>query len=214
MSKRLTVEEVDKRLLERGIKRLGEYVYTKTPCLLKCLKETCGCEWQAIPNNIFKGGGCPRCSGCERLTNEIIDQRLIGRDIKRIGECKRSMTKTLWGCLICNHEWQASPGDIFQGNGCPRCSGLERLTNEIIDQRLVGRGIKRLGECKGSRTKTLWGCLKESCGFEWQASPNHIFRGCGCPRCASSKGERKVAKWLEAHNIIFIPQHRFNDCKD
>lgn len=39
---------------------LGKYVSSKIPIELEC--NICGNRWMAIPRNIFKGSGCPKCS--------------------------------------------------------------------------------------------------------------------------------------------------------
>jgi len=40
------------------------------------------------------------------------------------------------------------------------------------------------------------------------------LKGQGCPICKESKGEKKVREFLIKHNIIFIPQHTFFECKN
>ena len=45
-----------------------------------------------------------------------------------------------------------------------------------------------------------------------QRRRNHL-RGTGCPNCNESKGEQEIANWLKNHNITFIRQHTFKNCK-
>ena len=44
--------------------------------------------------------------------------------------------------------------------------------------------------------------------------PNNHLNGNGCPLCKESKGERKIRLFLKENNINFIPQYKFNDCKN
>ena len=39
---------------------IGEYANVDTPIEVKC--NLCGHEWKAIPNNLLKGSGCPKCN--------------------------------------------------------------------------------------------------------------------------------------------------------
>lgn len=49
--------------------------------------------------------------------------------------------------------------------------------------------------------------------------PNYIanldnrLQGCGCPVCNQSKGEESIIKYITSHNIYYVPQKIFKDCK-
>ena len=43
-----------------NIKLIGDFKNRTTKVKAKCL--TCGCEWDAIPSVLLRGGGCPRCA--------------------------------------------------------------------------------------------------------------------------------------------------------
>ena len=40
------------------------------------------------------------------------------------------------------------------------------------------------------------------------------MRGHGCTVCNESHGEREIIQWLDNNSIEYIPQYRFNDCRD
>ena len=42
---------------------------------------------------------------------------------------------------------------------------------------------------------------------------DHLSSGHGCPVCNNSIGEKKVIDYLKKHQINFLPQHSFEDCK-
>ncbi len=55
-------------------------------------------------------------------------------------------------------------------------------------------------------------CKKCNKSFKQLAS-SHI-QGAGCPKCRSSKGELKIANFLALHNIEFIAEKKFVNCKN
>ena len=195
MGKKLSNEVVDKRLLDscRTIQRLGEYIDTSTKIHWGCLVKDCGCIWSATPAHIISSKntkncrGCPRCGGHILLTNDIVDERLQNRPIKRIDNYINSDTKINWKCLVenCNCIWFTTPNSIFNGSECPACYGNMPLANEIVDIRLSNRSIKRLGNYIDSITKINWKCLVENCNYIWKTTPNSILdQQSGCPKCA------------------------------
>jgi hypothetical protein len=121
----LSVEEVDKILLERGIKRRGDYKGKREHLDLTCL--ACGCEWSPPAYNVLRDKdptGCIRCHKVEDLTDEVIDKRIAHRPIKRISHYEGAKIKVIWLCLNpgCGIEWSAKADNIFQGKGCPECN--------------------------------------------------------------------------------------------
>jgi hypothetical protein len=64
-----------------------------------------------------------------------------------------------------------------------------RLTNEIVDKRLLelGNKIIRLDNYIKARTKIRWQCKNMiediTCNYIWKAAPDNIFSGGGCKKC-------------------------------
>lgn len=119
-----TNEALDPQLNARNIERLANYVGIDEIIPFRCL--ICNYEWSTSTNSIINGGtGCPSCSHRATLTNDIIDERICGRPIKRIGNYINLSTPIDWQCTIstCNNIWPAKPADIIhQGTGCPICN--------------------------------------------------------------------------------------------
>ena len=66
MGRTLTHEEFLERFYVKNknadnIEILGEYVSSKSKIKVRCKID--GYEWEATPNNLLKGQGCPKCSG-------------------------------------------------------------------------------------------------------------------------------------------------------
>jgi len=117
-----------------------------------------------------------------KLTNEIIDERLLGRKIIRIGDYKTALTKISWKCLKDGYVWNATPHDINSGYGCPACANKIPITNETIDIKLQNRSIVRIGDCIGQNNKILFCC--QICDYQWVTTPKSILHGNGCPECS------------------------------
>ena len=126
------------------------------------------------------------------LTNEIVDQRIAGRPIVRLGKYVGAHTNLLWGCLApgCGREWRTPYGNIRKGQGCPAC-GLKskaakmRLTDEAVDQRVSDKPLERLSEYVNAHAPLLWRCLATGCGHKWRSNFNNVDNGQGCPACAN-----------------------------
>jgi very-short-patch-repair endonuclease len=207
---KMTNALMDERLVGRNIQRLGEVIDADTKILFKCTIDEY--EWSATPSMISSGSGCPKCVGKVPLTNAIMDERLVGRNIQRIGEVIDCDTKVLFKCLIDDYEWSASPNSITNGSGCPLCAGNLPLTNDEIDKRIVGLPIRRLDDVTNSKTKIRWECTID--GHIWKAKPYIVSCGrTGCPRCSSSIGEKNIFAFLDKHKIQYVHQMKFPDCK-
>lgn len=176
---KLTKEIVNERIAHTGITLIGEYTNS---CINTAFKHTCGHEWSAKPNNIIQGKGCPKCSGSIPLTKNIINERIAHRNIVLLEEYVNYHTKLLFR-HICGHEWKALPNNILTKRGCPVCGGSKPLNKEIVNKRIVSKGIKLIGKYINARYKSTFVCSK---GHDFKMAPHSIFAGRGCPTCANN----------------------------
>lgn len=127
--------------------------------------------------------------------------RTVNRDVEMAGGYKGMTHKTEFRCLKkeCECLWFANPGSVMTGrkSGCPRCAGVERLTNKIVDERLKRRNIKRIGEYIGDSVPMA--CKCEIDGFEWSPRPGYLWAGCGCHVCAQGRSERECCDIIKEH---------------
>lgn len=198
---------------------LGKYINAQTPILHQCNLD--GCVWEAIPNNVLRGHGCPMCFGNKKKTTEEYKKELIdiNPNIEVIEEYVDAKTPILHICKIDGYKWKASPDSILRGTGCLKCGNKNkadalRKTHEeyVTDVLKVNPNIEVIGQYINAQTPILHRCKKDKC--EWMARPYNILNGYGCPACQESKGEKTIKQWLESHKIKYIPQKRFDDCKD
>ncbi len=176
----------------RGGKCLSEnYINCKTKLLWEC-KE--GHQWEATPDNIKRKTWCPKCgykNKGERRKLNIGEMEKIAN--KRKGKCLSDVyfnakTKLLWECKE-GHQWEATPGNIKQGQWCPKCGmkrGAESRKSNIKEMQKIAK--KRNGKCLSEKyinnnTKLLWQCKE---GHQWEAKPGHIKKDSWCPYCSGT----------------------------
>lgn len=206
------VEEV--ALINPNIEVIEKYINANEKILHRCKID--GYEWMSRPYSILSGQGCPKCAGHILKTHEqYIEELLVANpNIEVIGKYVNSHTKILHRCKMDGCEWMVQPNDVLQGYGCPRCAGNERYGHEEYIRRVseISPNIEVVGVYIDNQTKILHRCKTDGC--EWMPYPNHILRGCGCPQCNTSKGEKAIEAWIKKQNILYEAQKRFSDCRD
>lgn len=205
--------------INSNIEVMDKYINSQTKILHRCIVHDY--KWYAYPNLLIRGAGCPKCGGNYNMTHEeYVEQvKYANINIEVLGNFKNVKTKIEHKCLIHDVVWNAYPESILRGAGCIRCGAdkLSKIRSDTHDdyvEKLIqaNSNVSVIEEYKGSTIKILHKCKK--CNNIWMARPANILQGNGCPKCATSKGELEIQRWLEEHNIMFESQKKFNDCKD
>jgi very-short-patch-repair endonuclease len=200
---------------------LEEYKGTHVPISCKCLKEGCGCEFCAEPNDMLHGHGCPRCGGTKKKTDAEFKEYMasISPNIIVLGTYVNDKAKILCECKIDGHQWETMPHHLVKGHGCPVCgwkdtAKSETLSNEEFLERIhkVNPYVQPLEEYKGAKVKIKCLCTKDN--YIWSTSPACLWKGYGCPKCTQSKNERIIAAFLDEHLIRYICEYRFPECRN
>lgn len=123
-----------------------------------------------------------------RLTKEIVNERISSRNLILVGEYINANTKTRFKCR-CEYEWETTPGNIMCGKGCPKCANRIKLTRQMFEERIKHTGISLVGDYIDTQTKTSFRCY---CGNIWEAKPSKITGVKGCPKCATKNGANKI----------------------
>ena len=206
---KLTQKEFEEKLKKQNkhaqdIELLGTYINTETKILCKCKIDEH--EWEATPHNLLQGHGCPRCGGTGKLTHEEFMEKLkqVNPNIQVLGTYINSATKILCKCTIDGYEWTPTPNQILQGFGCPKCAGQTKPTQEefITKVKQLNPDIEVLGTYTNSVTKIKCRCKKD--GYEWETMPQSLLAGSGCPKCNTSKGEKRIVQYLDNIGIDYI----------
>lgn len=182
--KRLPEDTVRQRLAEKGITLVGNYVDTQTKTSFQCEE---GHVWETTPNAVMSRTGCPVCAGNLPLTKEAINSRIDDRGLTLAGEYHGAHVATLFECGE-GHSWLARPNNILQGRNCPHCARQFPLDKETVNERIAYRGIVMLGDYTNNFTKALFQCSE---GHTWEASPQNVLAGTGCPVCAGNMPHTK-----------------------
>ena len=191
------------KIINPEITVIGKYVNSRTKTQVQ---HSCGNKWEVTPKSLLKGTSCPKCAGLVKKTTEqfVKELKIINPEITVIGKYINSRTK-IEVQHSCGYEREASPNSLLKGASCPKCAGLVKKTTEqfVKELKIINPEITVLGKYVGAFKKIK---VKHSCGYEWKASPNSLLRGCSCPRCNESKGEKFLSKVLTSNNVPFVPQ--------
>jgi len=180
--RKLTSEVVNKRIASRGIRLIGDYVGSKTKTNFECSE---GHQWEAEPDSVMSGCGCPQCVGCSPLSKVIVNERIASRGIRLIGDYVDTQTKTTFECRE-GHQWDSAPSSVMRmERGCPHCSGRATLSKDVVNKRIASRGIRLIGDYVDTQTKTTFECRE---GHQWSTRPNNVMSGRGCPQCSGRRG--------------------------
>lgn len=121
----------------------------------------------------------------------INNQHYVNGELEILGEYIDSKTPVECKCNIHNKIWNAYPRNLYDGGGCRSCAGDLRGKNQTLSRNKVQQKIDALnkniiivGPYTDTSTKTdfLGGC-----GHIWNAYPNCILNGEGCPYCSGKR---------------------------
>lgn len=200
-------------IVNPDIEVVGKYINNATKILYRCKN---GHEWEAVPTSILQGHGCSKCAGnTKKSHDEYVEQlRNIKPNIEALGVYVDAKTRILHKCKICGYEWIASPNSVLHNNiGCHYCSGKIKAHEQYVKELSeFNPHIDVIGEYVNANTKILHRCKID--GYEWYVTPNNVLHNRGCPKCSFSHGERIIETYLIKHNINYVPQHRFIDCRN
>lgn len=147
--------------------------------------------------------------------------KLNNKPFELLSEEFKGANKNLkWRCLKedCGEIFEANWNKIIIDRGCPFCAGHQvGLSNCLATKNpelasewhpTKNDDLTPYDVTCGSKKYVWWKC--KECGFEWDASIVNR-RNNGCPKCAESKGEKRISKWLNLNNISYCREFVFNN---
>lgn len=112
----------------------------------------------------------------------VAEVAIINPDIEVVGVYINNSTKILHRCKIDGYEWYTKPNILLSGCGCPMCAGKIKTTESFKSELfLINPSIEVIGEYVNNKTSIR--CLCKIDYYEWDAFPQNLLKGCGCPRC-------------------------------
>lgn len=116
--------------------------------------------------------------------------------------------------------FEQTPDSFLHGHCCQLCSFENRNALKTKSTEKFILDSKQIHKTKYNYSKVIYeGVFKKvkiicpEHGIFEQLPHDHL-RGCGCPFCKESKGEKKIEDFLLKNNISFESQKKFNDLKD
>ena len=225
--KKLTKEEVIKRLIEKRGNDFDysniEYKNRRTPIEILCKKHNL--SFNTYLENFLNGEtkGCKECALESFRSKKGFSKEEIIEQFKQVHGNRYDYSKVKYVNIdtpveiICKEH-----GSFFQipyehknGSNCPRCFGLNKTNEEVINNAIKVHGdlydYSKL-EYVNAREKMTITCKLH--GDFFQNYTNHVFLRTGCPICNSSKGEKEILKILKENNINNNMHYSFKDCRD
>lgn len=189
MRKKRTNDEFIKEMksINSNIEFLSEYTGIKDKIHCKCKID--GYEWYTTPDSLLHGKGCHKCSGKMKKTHEdfLIEMNNIHPNIDVLEEYKNSKTKILCQCKIDKHKWYVKPSNLLIGQGCPKCAGRVKRTQEefVKEIKLINPSIEIRGTYVDTKTKIECYCPIHN--HTWNPTANALLNGQGCILCGYDK---------------------------
>jgi hypothetical protein len=168
----------------------------------------------------LSGDGCKKCSYVkQRLGNKcfIEKAKLIHGDEYDYSLVNYINFNTNIKIICPTHgEFEQTPNNHLKGSRCEKCTFLNRRVGNkcfIEKAKLIHGEIYDYSKIKyiTSHVKITIICPKHG---EFIQTPHNHLKGVGCPICKESKGENNIRLLLLENNIKFIPQHKFNECRN
>jgi len=211
------------------IEVLGEYTKARAKIKVRCKKHDY--IWEPYAYNLLSGYGCKYC-GNEKTANSrrTIRERLkenLPSDIEMITDSEdinNHNDKAVFQCKKCGNKWTATVSNLIKKNkntGCPYCASirvpnLQRKTHLDFLKEL--KNINPRAKIKSfyhSYHENIKCSCKKHPECEWMQTPQTLLSGSfSCPKCTTFVHEQMVLNFLEKHKIQYVPQKRFEDCKD
>lgn len=197
----------------KNLEILDEYINNNTKIKVRCKKHDY--TWDVIPRQLLSKPQCPICSGHNKNNKEFLKEvNQANKDIIPLTEYTRDRIPMDFLCLRCGKKFTQTPAIFLNTPSCPICRNRKRRNQDdfIKEMEETNEDITIIGTYTNFQNKVKCKCKK--CSSEWEAFPQNLLRGHGCPICNSSIGERKVRQFLEKYKIKFSQEYIFKDCKD
>jgi len=124
-------------------------------------------------------------------------------------------------CLFCKENWSESWENILIGQGCPFCAGkriskynnLAYLRPDLAEEWNYEKNTIIPDDVTVSSAKKVWWLCPKGHEYFTQVCSRTVSN-VNCPKCKESKGENRIEHFLSMHNIYYIKQYKFDDCRD
>lgn len=182
---------------------------------------------QTPHSHISMKSGCPSCGSIQRgeanqkSWYDVIDLfKAAHGDRYEYDENSYLNVTTKTNIKCCKHGWfKQTPYHHYGGSGCQKCAVEEvHEGQKIYFEEFERRAKEKHGDRYTYISDTfidIFSPIEVTCskhGSFLQRAVNH-YKGAGCPKCSSSKGEALVRDILTRYKVNFEEQKTFPDLK-
>lgn len=196
------------------VKVLGEYITTKYPVKVQCVK--CGKIWDAHCSSLLSGCGCQQCSAkkmgkAKMLTHSEALKKIesMSPGITVTSSYNGSHNKINCRCDTCGFEWVTVASVLFGGAKCPKCIGMYKTHDEYIAMMYQKNpSIRILNRYEKWDTEMMCECL--TCGNKFSKLASTLLQNPTCKKCGNANGglartkthEQFLSEFYSIHNNI------------
>lgn len=180
---------------------------------------------QTPHSHISMKTGCPQCGILSASVSnqkgwEVVFDMFISVHGKRYNYDSSSFKDVSHKMRIkCSkHGWfEQKPYQHYFGHGCNKCSYEENAEKKKITfSDFIEKSIEIHGKkytYNNSKYVDIFTPINITCSKhgDFVQTPRNHYRGSGCPKCNSSRGEEKIRNILNDLSIEFIEQKAFDD---
>jgi hypothetical protein len=175
--------------------------------------------FKQTPQNHLTNNGCSKCSKRYKLTTEEFIEKAKEIHVNVYGYSLTNYINNYTKInIICSKHGvfkQKPTHHINRKDGCPKCSGKNKTTDEFIKEcKLLNEDKYDYSLVKYINNKIKVKIICSEHGIFEQTPDAHLGQKQGCPKCNESKGEKQIMTYLINKEIKFIYNKRFLDCKD
>lgn len=162
----------------------------------------------------YQNQRCPYCSGNAKFTYAYVKDYIESFGYTLLSkEYINSKTHLLVKCE-CGNEYLVTFTNFKRGRRCNECNKIKWSKNNIIEYISNQTNFQFMEFIEYKKSLSI---IKLKCehGHEFITKFSNIKWGnTGCPKCKTSKGERKIENLLINYNIIYEKQYKFHECKN
>ena len=111
----------------------------------------------------------------------------VNPNITVISDYVSSVVSVKYRCNICGFENTVDPRGLLHSRSCLKCSGSLKKDTDLFRAEMssVNPNIEILGDYTNAHSKIRCRCT--ICKNEWEAEPNTLLKGHGCPSCYNKR---------------------------
>ena len=208
-TQKLSFEFIKNEFTKRGYKLLStEYKNALSKLSFECDKGHIG--FTSFSN--FCRITCAECTNNKKHTIEEVREAFNEKGYILLStEYKNNSTKLQFKCPQ-EHIGEINYHNFSNGQMCAKCVGNKKYTIEDVKESFNKANYTLLStEYSNRKTVLQYRCPQGHIG---EIRYDYFIRGTRCNACQQSHGEIAIRKHLTELNLEFVPEKRFEDCRN